>query len=77
MFESHDAENNLSNTGTDPLSLPLKLNEGKLTHHPSRTDKVFSCARKDYYIDTSFDPDSEVGKCMKYVTNFVICALIL
>ena len=67
LFESHDAKNNLNNTGTDPLSLSLKLNEGKLTPHPSRTGKVISCARKDYCIDTSFDPDSEVGKCMKYV----------
>ena len=75
LFESHDKENNVINTGTDPLSLSMKLNEDKLTHHLSRTGKVISCAHKDYCIDTSFDPDSEVGKCMKYVKNFVIGAL--
>ena len=77
LFESHDTENNVNNTGKDPLSLSLKLNEGKLIHHPSRTGKVISCARKDYCIYTSFDPDSDVGKCMKYVKNFVMGTLTL
>ena len=77
LFESHDTDNNVNNTGKDPLSLSLKLNEGKLIHHPSRTGKVISCAHKDYCIYTSFDPDSDVGKCMKYVKNFVMGTLTL
>ena len=60
-----DAEKGLSNSGVDPLSLSLKVNEGKLVNHPSRSGKVLLCNRKYYCIDTTYDPDSEVGKCMK------------
>ena len=65
-FENVDAEKNLNNSGVDPSSLSLKLNEGKLIHHPSRRGKVLLCDRKYSCIDTTtFNPDSEAGKCMK------------
>ena len=64
-FENIDKDNNLNNTGVDPLSLSLKVNEGKLAYHPSRRGKVLQCDRKEYCIDTMFDPASEVGKCMR------------
>lgn len=60
-----DEEKGLNNSGIDPLSLSLKVNEGKLVHHPSRSGKVLLCDRKYYCIDTTYNPDSEVGKCMK------------
>ena len=65
-FENVDGDYNLNNTGVDPSSLSLKLNEGKLVHHPSRRGKVLYCDNKKFCVDTIFDPDSETGKCMKY-----------
>ena len=61
-----DESNNLNNTGVDPSSLSLRINEGELVHHPGRRGKVIYCDQKTSCVDTTFNPDSETGKCMKY-----------
>ena len=65
-FENVDGSNSLDNTGIDPSSLSLKINKGNLVHHPGRRGKVIHCEQKTFCVDTTFNPDSEAGKCMKY-----------
>ena len=56
-------QNHINNSGTDPNSMLLSLDDGKLVHHPGRKGKMILCDRTVDCLSQTFDQNSEFGKC--------------